>query len=49
MVGDKYRYSLSFFRPRYDAILKIYNVAINDNIELHLFYFIVQIVLIAGN
>ena len=47
MVGDKYRYSLSFFRPRYDAILKIYNVAINEinNIELHLFYFIVQIVL----
>ena len=51
MVGDKYRYSLSFFRPRYDAILKIYNVAINEinNIELHLFYFNVQIVLIAGN
>ena len=45
MVGDKYRYSLSFFRPRYDAILKIY-IMLLLIILLNCIYFILLLLLL---
>ena len=48
MVGDKYRYSLSFFRPRYDAILKIYIIILNLISILLCYYLLLQQIILAG-